>query len=106
MFNLLIEMFCLSLLWALLPFDWWWSLLVLFKQFGAKPQYKKLGITNIAVYFCSTPERLEPLDLEGLDVASVRMATLTACCRTLVRGKHYTNGRPPLLIARSSTGNG
>ncbi|GJQ65673.1 hypothetical protein Trydic_g7761 [Trypoxylus dichotomus] len=38
-----------------------------------------------SVYFCNTPERREPLDLGGLDVASVRMATPTVCCRTPVR---------------------
>ncbi|GJQ87983.1 hypothetical protein Trydic_g12911 [Trypoxylus dichotomus] len=38
-----------------------------------------------SVYFCSTPERREPLDLGGLDVASVRMITPTVCCQTPVQ---------------------
>ncbi|GJQ73148.1 hypothetical protein Trydic_g1775 [Trypoxylus dichotomus] len=42
-------------------------------------------VDRSSVYFCSTPERREPLDLEGLDVASVRMTTPTICCRTPVR---------------------
>ncbi|GJQ83921.1 hypothetical protein Trydic_g12328, partial [Trypoxylus dichotomus] len=64
--------------------------------FGARPQYKKLVITNIAgaclevvlrhcippkytavQSFCSTLERQEPLDLGGLDVASTYTSTST-----------------------------
>ncbi|GJQ75176.1 hypothetical protein Trydic_g9779 [Trypoxylus dichotomus] len=48
--------------------------------FGARPHYKELGITNIAGACLE-----EPLDLGDLDVASVRMATPTVCCRTPVR---------------------
>ncbi|GJQ85680.1 hypothetical protein Trydic_g4698, partial [Trypoxylus dichotomus] len=44
-------------------------------------------VDRSSVYFCSTrsAERREPLDLEGLYVASVRMATPTVCCRTPVQ---------------------
>ncbi|GJQ65334.1 hypothetical protein Trydic_g7450 [Trypoxylus dichotomus] len=42
-------------------------------------------VDRSSVYFCSTPERGEPLDLGGLNVASIRIATPTVCCRTPVR---------------------
>ncbi|GJQ75214.1 hypothetical protein Trydic_g9815 [Trypoxylus dichotomus] len=42
-------------------------------------------VDRSSVYFRSTLERREPLDLGGLDVALVGMATPTVCCRTPVR---------------------
>ncbi|GJQ65624.1 hypothetical protein Trydic_g7717 [Trypoxylus dichotomus] len=58
---------------------------LLVREFSARPQYKKLGIINIATRAWNTPERWQALDLWSLDVASVRMATPTICCRTPVR---------------------
>ncbi|GJQ86673.1 hypothetical protein Trydic_g7855 [Trypoxylus dichotomus] len=42
-------------------------------------------VDRSSVYFCSTSERREPWDMGYLNVASVRMATFTVCCRTPVR---------------------